>query len=263
MLTRTKESESLLQYLTEESINISIFEELHQLYKRMKLILTALLIFYSLYSFSQQKENKSATPANDSIPNKLNPDIILSKEKSNNSIKPHFSDTLKRSIFESVNKLDDVFINSKSEFTALSLGIIQKEIKPLTQYERQLYTAGDFKPIHLLSLLGGSLAVDPIINAISGRTKRLKRYVQFEKKESNLIYLEDNYKEYMLNTLNIKEQLIGRFLNYLVENEELQYLIDRKNNGELYFFIGDQWFRFKSLQDDLLPLSDDELDKKQ
>lgn len=103
------------------------------------------------------------------------------KTNSEDSIKIEPSDTLKKSIFEQVNILEEVFIQSKSEFTALSLGIIQKEIKPPSPYERQLYTAGDFKPIHLLSLLGGSLQVDPIINAISGRTKRLKKYIQFEK----------------------------------------------------------------------------------
>lgn len=216
----------------------------------MKLILTALLIFYCLNSFSQKTESTtSPTLLNDSISNETNRKFVL-KKKSNDSIKTHLTDTLKHSLFEKVNKLDEVFINSKSEFNALSLGIIQKEIKPLTQYERRLYTAGDFKPIHLLSILGGSLEVDPIINAISGRTKRLKKYIQYEKKESNLIYLEDHFKEYMLNNLNIEKQLVGRFSNYLIENENLQGLIDRKDNGSLYFFIGDEWFKFKRLQND-------------
>ena len=227
----------------------------------MKLIFTALLILYSLHSFSQKKETTSPATTSDSISNKLDQNIIISKEKSIDSIKPHHSDTIKNSIFEQVNKLDDVFIQSKSQFNALSLGIIQKEIKPLTQYERQLYTAGDFKPIHLLSLLGGSLQVDPIINAISGRTKRLKKYIQFEQKESNLIYLEYHFKEYMLNNLNIEEPLIGRFLNCLIENENLQALIDRKDNGELYFFIGDEWFKFRKIQNDLPPLLDDQIDE--
>lgn len=229
----------------------------------MKLIFAVLFILYSINSFSQKKETISLTTAGDSISNKLDRDIILSKKKFNDSTKPHLSDTLKSSIFEQVNKLDEVFIQSKSEFNALSLGIIQKEIKPLTQYERQLYTAGDFKPIHLLSLLGGSLQVDPIINAISGRTKRLKKYIQFEKKESNLIYLEYHFKEYMLTNLNIEEERIGPFLNYLIENEYLQALIDRKNNGELYFFIGDEWFKFKNLQNDLPPLFDPEIDENE
>lgn len=226
----------------------------------MKLIFTSLLILYSLYSFSQIKETTSTKINADSISSKSDENIILSREIAQDSINLQFSDTLKYSIFDQVNKLDEVFIKSKSEFNAVSLGIIKKEITPLSQYERQLYTAGDFKPIHLLSLLGGTLQVDPIINAISGRTKRLKKYIQFEKKESNLIYLEDYFKEYMRSNLNIEESLIGRFLNYLIENENLQTLINRKDNGELYFFIGDQWFKFKNLQNDMLPLSNEDTD---
>lgn len=224
----------------------------------MKLILVVLLILYSINSFSQKKEpSKPPPPVNDSISSELDPNIALLKLTPKDSITSHPSDTLTRSIFEQVNKLDKVVLKSKSGFNDLSLGIIQKEIKPLTTYERKLYTAGDFKPIHLLSILGGSLQVDPIINAISGRTKRLKKYVEFEKKERNLIYLENHFKDYMLNNLNIEEQLIGRFLNYLIENEKSQDFIDRKDNGELYFFIGDEWFKFKRLQNDLYPLSND------
>lgn len=224
----------------------------------MKFIFTSLLILFSLSSFSQ---NKETTSAHDSISDNQNAAIIHFKEKPQDSIKEQGSDTLKASIFERVNKLDEVVVKSKSKFDAVSLGIIQKEIKPLTQYERQLYTAGDFKPIHLLSLLGGSLQVDPIINAISGRTKRLKKYVQFEKKENNLIFLEDHFTEYMLNNLNIKEELIGRFRNYLVENKKLQDLIDRKDTGELFFFIGDEWFKFEQLQNEFPPEQIEQRDK--
>lgn len=146
--------------------------------------------------------------------------------------------------------MDEVFIKPKSEFNAVSLGILKKEIKPLTINERRFYTAGDFKPIHLLSLLGGSLEVDPIINAISGRTKRLKRYIQMEKKESNITFLEDHFMQYMTENLNVEEEYLSRFITYLIENEKLQDLIDRRDLGELHFLIGDEWFKFKDFQDE-------------
>ena len=155
-----------------------------------------------------------------------------------------------------------MFVDPKSDFDAVSLGIIKKKIKPLTSNERKLYTAGDFKPVHLLSILNGSLAVDPIINKISGRTKRLKKYVQLEKKESNLLFLEDHFSEYMLNDLNIPEETIGRFLIYLIENEQLQNLIDRKDFGELHFLIGDAWFEFEDFQTDAIPENIEEIKKE-
>lgn len=218
----------------------------------MKLLLSILFVFYITHTFAQVKEFKSATA--DSILKEQNSEFIKLKRTLKDSIYTLQSDTLKNSVFEQVNKLDDVFLLSKSKYDAVSLGIIKNEIKPLSQYERQLYTAGDFKPIHLLSLLGGSLQVDPIINAISGRTKRLKKYIKVEKKENNVLFLKNHYQEYMLNNLKIPTELIGRFLNYLIENETLQNLIDRKDNGALYFFIGDEWFKFQKLQQDFLPL---------
>lgn len=214
----------------------------------MRLLLTALVILYSLHSFSQKKkEVHDSIAVTDSVFNKEASTTFKGILESDDFVNKHLTDTV-TSIFGQVNALDEVFIQPKSEFDAVSLGILKREIKPLTINERRLYTAGDFKPIHLLSILGGSLAVDPIINAINGRTKRLKRYIQIEKKEKNLIFLENHFMEYMTVNLNIQQQLIGRFLNYLVENKELQELIDRRDFGELHFLIGDEWFKFQSLQ---------------
>ncbi len=217
----------------------------------MKSLFLVLLILYSIHSFSQQKEERlDSSRAKGSM-------VLHSTTATEDSLPSPLSDTINPSIFGQINQLDEVFIKPKPEYNAVSLGILKKEIKTLTPYERQLYTAGDFKAVHLLSLLGGSLDVDPIINAISGRTKRLKKYINFEKKESNLIFLEDHFMEYMVDTLNIREQIIGRFLNYLIEDEKLQDLIDRKDFGELYFFIGDEWFEFERLQTEPFPLNNE------
>ncbi len=228
----------------------------------MKLILLVLLFFYSIHSFPQKKERlQENLPAHDSIMNSKSAkcsNVFSSILLPTDSITPFPSDPLNPSMLSQVNKLDDVFVNSKSQFSAVSLGILQKEIKPLSINERRLYTAGDFKPIHLLALLGGSLDVDPIINAITGRTKRLKRYIQLEKKESILSFLEDHFTEYMVVDLNIEERFIGRFINYLVENEDIQGIIERKNFGELHFLIADEWFKFESLQNDPSPVNDAE-----
>ena len=68
--------------------------------------------------------------------------------------------------------LKEVIINEHPEITAENIGVIPYGQKKYTPAERKLYTAGDFKPIHLLGLLGGTLAVDPIINKINGKSKK-------------------------------------------------------------------------------------------
>lgn len=207
----------------------------------MKLFFASLLILCAVHSFSQQKEvlqdTISVTDSNSHTGLK-NPDE-LPETKASDSL---------RFIFEHVHILDEVFIESRSEFNAVSLGILRKEIKPLISYQRKLSTAGDFKLIHLLSILGGSMEVDPIINKINGRTKRLKKYVRMEEKQRISVFLEDNFSVYMLDNLEIEEELIGRFLIYLVENEEIENLVARKDFGELHFLIGDEWFKFRDFQ---------------
>ena len=87
--------------------------------------------------------------------------------------------------------LKEVIINEHPEITAENIGVIPYGQKKYTPAERKLYTAGDFKPIHLLGLLGGTLAVDPIINKINGKSKKLKKEIEVEKKESYLKQLDN------------------------------------------------------------------------
>lgn len=220
----------------------------------MKLILFIILILYSIHSFSQTIDKPK-----DSVIQKNESGVFRSLLKATDSLKQAVADSLNPSMLGKVNKLDEVIINSNSKYNAITLGIISKEIPQLSINERRLYTAGDFKPIHLLSLLGGSLEIDPIINAISGRTKRLKKFIKIEVKESNLHFLEDHFMGYMVENLNIGKEHLGRFLNFLVENENLQELLDRKDYGELHFFIGDEWFKFKEILDDSTPMEEDKI----
>ncbi len=144
-------------------------------------------------------------------------------------------------------ELDEVEINQYANIDAVSLGIIPKKVKKLSPNERKLYTAGDFKLIHLLSLLGGSLEVDPIINKISGRTDRIKKHIEIDKKRENIHFLKTNYYDYMLMNLALSDEDIGAFLYYLVDQQPLQNLIDQNHEAQLKFFICDKWIKYKKL----------------
>ncbi|WP_246073312.1 carboxypeptidase-like regulatory domain-containing protein [Formosa sediminum] len=87
---------------------------------------------------------------------------------------------------EHVNALDEVIVGkiltgnlmldvesseAEPEINFYDVGIPGYKGKRKTKAERDLSGAGgEFKPIMLLGLLGGSLPVDPIINGITGRT---------------------------------------------------------------------------------------------
>lgn len=135
-------------------------------------------------------------------------------------------------------ELDEVIINEHSGITAENMGIIPRNQVKLTTAERRLQTAGDFKPIMLLGLLGGSMPVDPLLNAISGRTKMLKKELAVEKKEFLIAKLERLFEDkYYIETLKIPEEYIKGFQYYCVEDQDFVRSLNEKNKTMSMFLI--------------------------
>lgn len=148
-------------------------------------------------------------------------EIILSKDDFENA---SFKVVLKTKI----NQLDEVEINNN--INSVSLGIVSKDQKKYTVAERRLKTAGDFKPIHLLGILGGSLQIDPILNAINGRTKTLKKEILYEKKEVLLQKITEWFEDsYFTETLKIPADYINGFKYYSVDSKDLVDAVNSKN----------------------------------
>lgn len=134
--------------------------------------------------------------------------------------------------------LKEVIVNEHPEINAVSMGISPKGIKHYTPAERRLKTAGDFKPIQLLGILGGSLPVDPILNAISGRTSMLKKELAVEKKEYLLAKIDVLFEDkYYFNTLKIPVDYIRGFQYYCIENEDFAASLQSKNKTMAMFLI--------------------------
>ena len=148
------------------------------------------------------------------------------------------SEVLNIKMTAKITELEEVIVNKHPEINAVSLGIFPKGIIHRTQMERKLYTAGDFKPIHLLGLLGGSLQVDPILNAINGRTAMLKKSIEVEKKERLLVYIGALFDdEFYAKTLKIPANYIKGFQYYCVEKEEFATSLRSKNKAMIKLLI--------------------------
>ena len=147
------------------------------------------------------------------------------------------SDVLLIEMTSKVNQLDEVQVVDYSHLNAESLGITNG-VKTYTPAERKLKTAGDFKPIHLLSLLGGSLDIDPILNAINGRTKRLKEEIKIEKKEMYLSKLEDLYEAgFYTEKLKIHTDYVDGFKYYILEDADFIAVLNKNNETEISFLM--------------------------
>ena len=145
---------------------------------------------------------------------------------------------------ELIDELEEVNIHNNPEINAVSLGIIPKKIKKLSTNERRLHTAGDFKWVHLLSLLGGSLKVDPILNAINGRTKRLKRNILIEQKVRNIAILE-GYSTYLQEEMELSPQEAQRIISLAGEQENAQVVLESNNPARIKLFLIDTWIKYK------------------
>lgn len=137
-----------------------------------------------------------------------------------------------------ITELEEVIVNPLPEINAVELGISPKGIKKYTPAERRLKTAGDFKPIQLLGILGGSMPVDPILNAISGRTTMLKKELEVEKKERLLVLLNSLFDNtYFTKKLKIPLDYIQGFQYYCVEDSRISEALWSKNKTKIEYLI--------------------------
>ena len=148
-------------------------------------------------------------------------------------------------ITESSSELREVVVDETSEINAVSLGIIPKKIKKLSVNERRLKTAGDFKPKHLLGIIGGGVSLDAILNAINGRTKKLKRNVEVEKKQRNIAFLEIHYMEYLKEEIQLSDQEAQMLIGFVIEDDELNNVIDSGIEARMHLYLHEMWFRLE------------------
>lgn len=142
--------------------------------------------------------------------------------------------------------LDEVEIVDTKKYNAVDLGILQKPAKTYTPAERRLYTAGDFKPIHLLGLLGGSLQLDPIFNAINGKTKRLKKEIILEKNARRLVEFHNFFPdEELIKALKMEQEHIADFIYSVLNKKEFKSLLECRDKNQMTFYLIEQHRQFK------------------
>ena len=137
--------------------------------------------------------------------------------------------------------LEEVEIKQYPNINAVSLGILQRPAKTYTPAERRLKTASDLDPTASVGLMaGGSIGLDPIINAITGRTAILRKEVGIEKKEFLLKKIEYMFKEeYFLENLKIPKDYLRGFWYYAVEDPKLVSALNAKNKITARFIFSD------------------------
>jgi hypothetical protein len=123
--------------------------------------------------------------------------------------------------------IKEIMVTNSDDITAESLGLVPKGQKKYTPAERRVKTAGDFDGQFGLNT---AFSIDPLLNALSGRTKQLKAELEVERKEFIQQKINSNFDaEFMMNKLHIPEEYVEGFVFYLVEDSELKEAIKAKN----------------------------------
>jgi hypothetical protein len=134
--------------------------------------------------------------------------------------------------------LNEVEINQFKKITSKSLGLIPKNPKVYTPAERKLKTAGELHWYSPLLIPFGGMDIDGFLNAISGRTKQLKKEVEVEKKEFALKKLEDYFEDsFYTKELKIPAEKVNGFKFFLVDDILFMKALKSKNKNLTKFLI--------------------------
>ncbi|RXR23965.1 carboxypeptidase-like regulatory domain-containing protein [Flavobacterium stagni] len=132
-----------------------------------------------------------------------------------------------------VYNLDEVRV---VKLDAQKMGIIDYKPKHYTPAERKLRTAGQFSPWQILMIPLGGMPLDPMINAITGRTAMLKKELEVERKELALAALTTKLDSlYFADQLHLAPDQVKAFQYYAVENAEVRALVKSDNLIPLKF----------------------------
>lgn len=117
------------------------------------------------------------------------------------------------SMIPKVTQLDEVVIDKEMQ--------VGENVKDYTPAERRL-RAGT-KPARLNQ--GLEINNDAILNAISGKSKQLKKELEVERKQSYLARLDDFSDEYYVADLGIPKDYVEGFKYYIIYDETLTTLL--------------------------------------
>ncbi|APY12053.1 hypothetical protein BWZ22_12800 [Seonamhaeicola sp. S2-3] len=167
------------------------------------------------------------------------------------------SKTMLIQLDEQVNELDEVVVGKVLTGDLLSdienaetdtpinfydVGIPGYTGKPATQSERRLDEASSFNPSVGFA---GSVSILPIINAITGRTKKLKQRVELEAQEDLLRKVKSQIPEDFFINYPLGETLRADFFYFCQEDPNFTNRCKGKSDLEVFQYLKEKLHQYK------------------
>ncbi|KAF9657926.1 carboxypeptidase-like regulatory domain-containing protein [Tenacibaculum mesophilum] len=132
---------------------------------------------------------------------------------------------------------DTKHIKSEKEINAETLNLPFAGSRILTPAERRLHTA--------TSSYGG-IAIDPLLNWISGRIKKLKKFKAIEDREKRIENIRNNYHIVIEHEIKILKEDIDRFIYFAESSDDFNTLY-LNNEVAMITFLQKKSNEFKKL----------------
>ncbi len=146
---------------------------------------------------------------------------------------------------EFINELDEVVVrpfnlsgdlsrdmnslNKEKVYVASTLGLPNAYVKPMTQSERKLNEA---------TTGGGLVPINPIINAISGRTKYLKKVVATQNRYARTNRVREYYADSLfVKYLKIPENKIDDFMYFCEVDNAFSAVVDSHDKLTIWEYL--------------------------
>jgi len=145
-------------------------------------------------------------------------------------------------------QLDEVVIDKN--VTSESLGLVPKGQKQYNQQEKKLYTSSYNTPLWVLALglLGGSMPLDPFINAITGRTKMLKNAVATEKTIATIEMINGIYtNDEVVEQFKVPTDYVKGFIVYAAENKDVTNAFTAGDEGHVKVLLATLAIQYNQL----------------
>lgn len=130
-------------------------------------------------------------------------------------------------------QIETVTIN-KINISSEDLGLIPKGQKRYTQAERRLKTATDSNLEYNWLIPTISFSLDPLINSISGRTKKLKEQLDIEHFNQNMVLTESFLPdEVLIFEFGVPPNYTKSFRIFLVDNSDFLEVLQKGSAADI------------------------------
>ena len=130
-------------------------------------------------------------------------------------------------------------VDQEKIVTGVSLGLPNQYVKERTQTERRIYEARTGS---------GIIPLNPILNAISGRTKRLKKQLKIERKTAQQLAVMNSFDRRVYSeTFNIPDEYIEGFIIYCSLDEDFEIIRRRSDQLAMLEYLQTKSMEYNKL----------------